>query len=292
MSQQTTFDTITYTTPLPHVAQITLNRPKARNAQDLQMTYDLNAAFDRAAADDGIRAIILAGADPHFCAGHDLSGDSGKTWEDFDQIHNWGSFDPAGAEGRFARESEIYRGMTERWRNVPKPTIAAVQGKCIAGGLMLAWACDIIIAADDAEFRDPVVEMGVCGVEFFAHPWEVGPRKAKEWLFTADWLGAEEARQLGMVNQVVPRAELLTTALAMAERIAKKPLFALKLTKEAVNQAQDTMGRPAAMSQAFSLHQLCHSHNVQVHGIPVDPGGLPEGIRGRFAKKAGPEAAE
>ncbi len=94
-----------------------------------------------------------------------------------------------------------------------------------------------------------------------------------------------------MVNQVVPRAELLTAALAMAERIAKKPLFALKLTKEAVNQAQDTMGRAAAMAQAFSLHQLCHSHNVQVHGIPVDPGGLPEGMRGRFTKKAGPEAA-
>ena len=292
MPKQTTYETITYTVPLPHVAQITLNRPKARNAQDLQMTYDLNDAFERAAADDGIKVIILAGADPHFCAGHDLSGDSGKTWADFEQRHNWGSFDPPGAEGRFARESEIYRGMTERWRNVPKPTIAAVQGKCIAGGLMLAWACDIIIAADDAEFRDPVLKMGVCGVEFFAHPWEVGPRKAKEWLFTADWLGADEARQLGMVNQVVPRADLLPTALAMAERIAKKPLFALKLTKEAVNQTQDTMGRPAAMSQVFALHQLCHSHNVQVHGIPVDPGGLPEGIRGRFVKKPSGEAAE
>ena len=128
-----------------------------RNAQDLQMTYDLNSAFDRAAADDGIKVIVLAGADPHFCAGHDLSGDSDKTWEDFPQVTTWGSFRPPGAEGRFARESEIYLGMTERWRNLPKPTIAAVQGKCIAGGLMLAWACDIIIASDDAESRDPVV---------------------------------------------------------------------------------------------------------------------------------------
>ncbi|MBT6590084.1 MAG: enoyl-CoA hydratase, partial [Rhodospirillaceae bacterium] len=209
MTEQTTYETITYTAPLPGVAQITLNRPKARNAQDLQMTYDLNAAFDRAAGDDEVKVIILAGSDPHFCAGHDLSGDSGKTWQDFPQVTTWGSFDPPGAEGRYARESEIYLGMTERWRNIPKPTIAAVQGKCIAGGLMLAWACDIIIAAEDAEFRDPVVEMGVCGVEFFAHPWEVGVRKAKELLFTADWLRAEEAKQLGMVNQVVPRDELL-----------------------------------------------------------------------------------
>ncbi len=292
MSKLPSYETITYTLPRPGVAQITLNRPQARNAQDLQMTYDLNDAFEQAAADGEVKVIILAGADPHFCAGHGLSGDSGKTWADFPQVNTWGSFDPPGAEGRFARESEIYLGMTERWRNVPKPTIAAVQGKCIAGGLMLAWACDIIIASTDAEFRDPVVEMGVCGVEFFAHPWEVGPRKAKELLFTADWLGAEEARQLGMVNQVVPRDELLATALAMAERIAQKPLFALKLTKEAVNQTQDAMGRPNAMSQVFALHQLCHSHNVQVHGIPVDPGGLPESMRGRFVKKPAAGASE
>ena len=286
------YETITYSEPLPMVAQITLNRPQARNAQDLQMTYDLNHAFDRAAAVDGIKVIILAGADPHFCAGHNLSGDGGKTWKDFPQVTNWGSFDAPGAEGRFARESEIYLGLTERWRNLPKPTIAAVQGKCIAGGLMLAWACDIIIAADDAEFRDPVVEMGVCGVEFFAHPWEVGPRKAKEWLFTADWLNAEEAKSLGMVNQVVARDELLPTALAMAERITKKPMFALKMTKEAVNKTQDSMGRPGAMAQVFALHQLCHSHNIQVHGIAVDPGGLPANMRAAITKKRSGEVAE
>ncbi len=292
MSDLPSYETITYTSPSAGVARITLNRPKMRNAQDLQMTYDLNDAFERAAANEAIKVIILAGADPHFSAGHDLSGKSSKTWEDFSQVTAWGSFDPPGAEGRYARESEIYLGMTERWRNVPKPTIAAVQGKCIAGGLMLAWACDIIIASEDAEFRDPVVEMGVCGVEFFAHPWELGPRKAKELLFTADWLSAEEAKQLGMVNQVVLREELSDSALAMAERIAKKPLFALKLTKEAVNQTQDAMGRPTAMSGVFSLHQLCHSHNMQVHGIPMDPNGLPESMRGRFVKKPDPEAAD
>jgi len=291
-SQQTTHGAdgddeavVRYDVPRSHIARITLDRPAMRNAQDLQMTYELNAAFDQAAQDDEVKVIVLAGADPHFSAGHDLSGDGGKTWQDFPVVGTWCGFDCDGAEGRFAREKEIYQGITERWRNLPKPTIAAVQGKCIAGGLMLAWCCDIIIAADDAEFRDPVVEFGVCGVEFFAHPWEVGPRKAKEWLFTADWLKADEARQLGMVNQVVPRAELMDAALAMAERIAAKPMFALKLTKEAVNQSQDAMGRHTAMLQAFSLHQLCHSHNQQLYGIPVDPNGLPEPMRSRYRKR-------
>jgi enoyl-CoA hydratase len=279
------YATISYDQPLPHVARITLNRPDARNAQNLEMTYDLNAAFDRAAQDDDIKVIILAGADPHFSAGHDLTGDGGKTWRDYPIVGTWCGFDCDGAEARFSREKEIYQGITERWRNLPKPTIAAVQGKCIAGGLMLAWACDIILAADDAQFRDPVVEFGVCGVEFFAHPWEVGPRKAKEWLFTADWLGAEEARGLGMVNQVVPRAQLMQTALDMAERIARKPMFALKLTKEAVNQTQDAMGRHTAMLQAFSLHQLCHSHNQQVYDLPLDPNGLPEHLRDRVLER-------
>src|SRR5262245_26334563 len=123
--------TVLYDSPAPHVARITMHRPKQRNAQDLQLTYDLNTAFDRAAQDDTIKVIILAGSDPHFSAGHDLAGDSGKTWRDFPVVGTWCGFDCAGAEGRFAREKEIYIGMTERWRNVSKPTIAAVQGKCI-----------------------------------------------------------------------------------------------------------------------------------------------------------------
>jgi enoyl-CoA hydratase len=192
----------------------------------------------------------------------------------FEPVGTWCGFGCAGAEARMAREKEIYLGLSERWRNIPKPTIAAVQGKCIAGGLMLAWPCDIIVAADDAAFADNTVGMGVGGVEYFAHPWELGRRKAKELLFTADWLSAEEARALGMVNHVVPAAELQAFALALAEKIARKPLFALKLAKEAVNAAEDAQGRVGAMATAFALHQLAHSHNMQVHGLPVDPSGL------------------
>jgi enoyl-CoA hydratase len=272
-------ETVRYEQPAPGVARIVKNRPKARNAQNLQMTYDLDAAFQRAAEDDEVRVILVTAEDPHFSSGHDLRGDGGKQVSDFPVVGNWRGFSQPGVEGYMARESEIYLRMSRRWRDIPKPTICAVQGKCIAGGLMIAWVCDIILAADDAVFSDPVVEMGVCGVEYFAHPWELGVRKAKELLFTADTFSAEEAHRLGMVNHVVPRAELGDFALAMAEKIARKPLFALKMTKQAVNQAQDAQGQWQAMESAFSLHQLCHSHNVQVHKIPIDPSGLPVAIR-------------
>lgn len=149
---------------------------------------------------------------------------------------------------------------------------------------MLIWPCDIIIAADDAMFLDNTVAMGVGGVEYFAHPWEIGHRKAKEMLFTADWLSATDAEKLGMINHIVPREELNGFALSMAERIAKKPLFALKLAKEAVNAAQDCSGRHNAMQTAFALHHVAHSHNMQVHGMLVDPTGLSPAVAGKAKK--------
>ena len=270
------FETVLYQLPEAGIARIVMNRPAARNAQNLQMTYDLNAAFDRAAADDRVKVVILAGADPHFSSGHDLR-DQGrnKLGEDFPVLGTWGGFAEPGAHGRFAREQEIYLQATRRWRNLPKPTIAQVQGKCIAGGLMLAWACDLIIASDDAQFCDPVVAMGVCGVEWFVHPWELGPRKAKEFLFTSDSWSAAEAASLGMVNRVVARAELADAVLQIARRIASKPGFALKMTKEAVNRSMDIMGQQSAIDQAFALHHLCHAHNMQEFGSVVDPSGVP-----------------
>jgi enoyl-CoA hydratase len=154
-----------------------------------------------------------------------------------------------------------------------------VQGKCIAGGLMLAWVCDLIIASDDATFVDPVVAMGVCGVEFFNHPYELGIRKAKELLFTADVWDAAEAHRLGMVNQVVPRAELEAYTLAMAARIANKPAFALKMTKQAVNAAQNNMGQQATMDTSIALHHLCHAHNAEMEGRAVRREGVAEKFR-------------
>jgi enoyl-CoA hydratase len=276
------FETIVYERPAPHVARVVMNRPQARNAQNLQMTYELNAAFDRGVQDDAVKVIVLAGADPHFSAGHDLrAGTKDRAGRDFPPVGAWGGFDEPNAHGRFAREQEIYLQMTRRWRNLAKPTIAEVQGRCIAGGLMLAWACDLIVASEDAEFCDPVVTMGVCGVEWFVHPFELGPRKAKEFLFTADRWSAQEAQRLGMVNHVVPRAELARFVLNLADRIAAKPAFALKMTKEAVNRAMDATGQQSAIDQAFALHQLCHAHNLQEFGLIVDPGGIPAAVRTR-----------
>jgi enoyl-CoA hydratase len=274
---------VLYSVIEPGIARIVLNRPEARNAQDTGLLYALNDAFDAAARDDAVKVILLAASGPHFSSGHDLreTGPIADQMAPFEPVGTWCGFGCAGAEGRMAREKEIYLGLSERWRNLPKPTIAEVQGKCIAGGLMLAWPCDIIIAADDAQFCDNTVGMGVNGVEYFAHPWELGPRKAKELLFTSDWLSAEDARALGMVNHVVPAAELAAFSLALARRIAAKPAFALKLAKESVNAAEDAQGRLSAMTAAFALHQLAHSHNMQVHGMPVDPGGLQ--VRSRAA---------
>jgi enoyl-CoA hydratase len=254
------------------IARITLARPEARNAQSVQMLYQLNDAFDLAAADDAIKVILVDADGPHFSAGHDLR-DRGDPRE-FETVGTWCGFELPGHEGYFAREEEIYLGMCRRWRDLPKPTIAAVQGKCIAGGLMIAWVCDVIIAADNAEFSDPVVALGVNGVEWFAHPYELGPRKAKELLFTADSWDAVEAHRLGMVNHVVPLKELLDFSLAMARRIAAKPSFALKLAKMSVNQSVDAGGQKIAIDAAFGLHHVAHAHNKERFGMLIDPSGM------------------
>ncbi|MCF8534491.1 MAG: enoyl-CoA hydratase [Reyranella sp.] len=268
------FQTILYETPAPNVARIVLNRPDSRNAQDTRLLYELNDAFDLAARDDAVSVIILAANGPHFSSGHDLrEPDPTGSLAEFKTVGTWCGFGCAGAEGWMAREKELYQGLCERWRNIAKPTIAEVQGKCIAGGLMLIWPCDLIIAGEDATFADNTVSMGMTGVEYFGHPWELGPRKAKELLFTSDWLPASEAHRLGMVNHVVPNATLSAFTLDLARRIAQKPLFALKLAKEAVNAAEDAQGRMSAMQTAFAIHQLSHSHNMQVHGLPIDPRG-------------------
>ena len=259
------FETANYEIFAPGVARIMMNRPAIRNAQNVQMTYDLNECFNLAARDESVKVVILGGADPHFSSGHDLSGFGGKVpGRDFELVGTWGLLSEWNIHNHYSFEKEVFVEMCRRWRDFPKPTIAMVQGKCIAGGLMLAWVCDIIIASDDASFVDPVVAMGVCGVEYFNHPYELGIRKAKELLFTADWWSADEAHRLGMVNHVVPRAELQDFSLAMANRIAEKPAFALKLTKQAVNVAQDNMGKRATQDTVFALHHLSHAHGSEM----------------------------
>jgi enoyl-CoA hydratase len=252
------------------VAVVTLDRPESRNAQNKRMTYERNAAFDDASRRSDVKVIVLQADGPHFSSGHDMRDT--ESHRDFTLVTTSGGYGREGQEGHMAWEEEVYFGMCWRWRNIPKPVLAAAQGKTIAGGLMLLWIADIIVAADDALFSDPVVGMGVNGVEYFGHPWELGARKAKELLFTGDWVTAEDARQLGMVNHVVPSADLHRFTFDMAKRIAKKPSFALKLAKESVNQALEAQGQYTALRSAFSLQHLAHAHNRVRFGIPVDPG--------------------
>jgi len=252
------------------IAVVTLNRPEMRNAQNNRMTYEMNACFNDASRRSDVKVIVLQADGPHFCSGHDLKETEGVGT--FDLVFPVAGLDGKGQEAMMAGEEEVYLNMTWRWRNLPKPLLAAAQGKTIAGGLPLLWCADIIIAADDAIFSDPVVAFGVNGVEYFAHPWEVGPRKAKEMLFTGDWLSAADAKQLGMVNHVVPKDELRTFVMAMAAKIAEKPAFGLKLAKESVNQALEAQGQWTALRAAFSLQHLAHANNRLKFGIPIDPG--------------------
>lgn len=261
---------IRYEEPETGIVRIVLARPETRNSQDTALLYELNDAFDRAAQNDSVKVIILAADGPHFSSGHDLRERLDGAMDGYSTVGTWCGFGCAGAEAQMAREKEIYLGFSERWRNIPKPTIAEVQGKVIAGGLMLVWPCDIVIAAENALFVDNTVAMGVAGAEFFNHPYEVGVRKAKEMLFTSDSLSAAEAHRLGMVNHVVPLDDLPDFTMALARRIAEQPLFALKLAKESVNAAQDNQGRVNAMQTSFAAHQLCHAHNQLVGGKLID----------------------
>jgi enoyl-CoA hydratase len=266
------FTEIRYERPAARVARITLARADMRNAQSRKMLYEINTAFDIAMHDDDVRAVIVAADGPHFSSGHHLT-DASEIGAHGPPVMGVGGYSLPGGEGWMAQEQEIYLGFCWRWRNLPKPTIAQVQGKAIAGGLMLIWPCDLIVASEDATFSDPVVGFGVNGHEFFAHAYELGHRKAKELLFTGDTLSAAEAKTLGMVNQVVKREDLESFTLQLAERIALRPTIGLKTAKMAVNQSLDAQGMWTALQAAFSLHQLGHTHNLAVHGIRVDPDG-------------------
>jgi len=218
--------------------------------------------------EDQVAVLVLTGAGKHFCGGHDIGTPGRDADASFDRqaVLWWDHVGKAGADARYAREMEVYLGMCRRWREIPKPVIAMVHGACIAGGLMLAWVCDLIVAADDAFFADPVVRMGIPGVEYFAHPWVLGPRLAKEVLFTGGRFSAERAYQAGMVSRVVPRAELEPATFALAEQIAEMPPFGLALAKRAVNQCEDLMGMRPGMDSVFGLHHVAHAHNAEVSG--------------------------
>jgi len=239
------------------VAVITLDRPEAANAQNFELLDELDAAWRLAADDPDVRVIVLQANGKHFSAGHDIKGVGDGELVKF-----------TGA-GIYEVEARRFLEYSLRWRNVPKPSIAAVQGVCISGGLLLCWPCDLIIAADNALFSDPVVSMGIGGVEYHGHTWEMGARKAKEMLFTGRKMTAQEAEQIGMVNRVVPLKELRPATHALAAEIAAKHPFALRQAKRAVNQTLDVQGFYAAIQSVFDIHQTGHGNALSETGLPI-----------------------
>jgi len=230
------------------VATITLARPDAANAQNSQMIVELDEAFDRADADDAVRVVVLAADGKHFSAGHDLK-------ELLAGEEYWAAMRDT-PEGKLRHEQVMYFDKLVKIRDFRKVTIAAVQGACSAAGLMLASMCDLIVAADDARFSNPVLRMSGVGVELLVEPWELGPRKAKEFLFCASTFSAEEAERYGLVNRVVARAELADAARTLAEQVALVPPLTAEAVKASINNMVDLMGQRESWRYHFALHQF------------------------------------
>jgi len=252
MSGATEFATIIYEVE-GRVATITMNRPEVANAQDTRLIDELDAAFDRAEADDDVRVVMLAGAGKHFSSGHDLKALVGDTEPD-----EWRQMRET-PEGKFLHEKTMYFDRCVRIRDFPKPTIAVVQGKCIAAGVMLACMCDLIVAADDASFQNPVLRMTGAAVELLVEPWEMPPRKAKEFLLAAETFTAAEAERWGMVNRVVPAAELTSAARDLADRIALVPPTTAQVVKRSINKTVDLQGQRDAWDYHFMSHHWMHN---------------------------------
>jgi enoyl-CoA hydratase len=236
-----------------NVCTLTMDRPEVANAQNTQLIDDLDAAFDAAGADDEVRVVVLTGAGRHFSSGHDLKALVGDVEAD-----EWRQMRDT-PEGKFEHEKVMYFDRCLRIRDFPKPTIAAVNGSCVAAGLMLACMCDLIVAADDAVFSNPVLRMTGAAVEILVEPWEMPPRKAKEFLLAAEKFTADEAERLGMVNRVVPADRLLAEAHELAERVAKVPPATAQVVKRSINKTLGLMGQRDAWDYHFMAHHWMHN---------------------------------
>lgn len=228
------------------VRRILLARPAQRNAQSQQMLDELMHAMDEARTDDAVHVVVIGGQGDHFSAGHDLKQAQAER----------ANFT---VEERWAYEELRYFDYSMKIWDFPKPTIAQVQGACVAGGFMIANMCDLVVASESAYFSDPVGHtLGAAATEVLIHPWVMGARKAKEMLYMGSKISAREAEAIGMVNRVVGDAELGETALAMAQQIAKAPPFGLRLIKRSINRSLDAQGLRTALAAHFDTHQLSH----------------------------------
>jgi enoyl-CoA hydratase/carnithine racemase len=225
------------------VGVITLDRANKANAQNRQLLDELNESWESAASDSGVRVVLLQANGRHFSAGMELSTEDPSP--------------KAAVPLPFSNTVDIAKTLA--WRNVPKPSIAAVQGKCIAAGLLLCWPCDLIIAADDAEFSDPTAKLGMAGVEYMAHVWELGQRKAKEMLLRSSPINAREAMDLGMVNRVVPLQNLREEAMTWAREIAALDPTMAAVIKRTINGTVDIQGFTASITHSFDILEVAYA---------------------------------
>lgn len=250
------------------VARLVLNRPQYRNAQSRVLLEELDDAFLRAGDDDEVNVIVLMGAGDNFSAGHDLGTPEELADKEARPYQE-------GLRGRYKRSWELNVAKTLRWRNVPKPTIAAVQGYCIFGGWIISSACDVVFAASDAKFLPT-------NFQYFSVPWDIHPRKAKAILFESRFIDAEEAEELGYVDRIFAPEKLDGETMAYAHRVAENDPFQLRMIKMAVNQVQDTQG--------FGAHiQAAHSNYMLSSSGEADPGYAlkkPEGRRRPMVQRA------
>jgi enoyl-CoA hydratase len=220
------------------VARLTLDRPERANALNQTMLAEIGAALDEAEADADVRVVIVRGAGAAFSSGFDLK----------EQMER----QPRGAEQWQPLLRRDFDTVMRFW-HFPRPTIAAVRGPCLAGACELALACDLTIAADDAFFGEPELKFGA-GIVAMILPWMVGPKLAKEIILTGeDRVPAARAKEIGMVNRVVPAAELDAAALTLAQHIAAIDPDLVKETKRAINRAFEAQNMLQALEEALAI---------------------------------------
>ncbi len=251
------------------IARITLNRPQYRNAQSTIMLNEMDDVFARAGADTDVGVIVLFGEGDHFSAGHDIGTPEETAFRETEYTIE------EGVRGRFQHTREQFVDKTLRWRNVQKPTIAAVQGYCIFGGWIVASAMDIIFAAEDAMFRGS-------NFQYFSIPWDIHPRRAKEILFQGRFVDAGEACELGLVNRVVARDRLESEVMDYARQVAQNDPFQTRMIKMAINGVQDAQGFNQHITSAHAMF-LLSSTAEKDPGYAVD---VPEGRRRPMVQRA------
>ena len=232
-----------------HVVLVSLNRPERLNAMNRTMLRELNEACDLIEADDSIFVAVLTGEGKSFSSGFDLKEQAENTPTGF-------------AEWRRALRQDFDAVM--RFWNLSKPTVAAVCGHALAGGCELALACDITVAAEDAVFGEPELKFGA-GIVVMLLPWLTNPKLAKEILLTGeDGISAREAHRMGLVNRVVPEAEVLDTAMSVAQKMTPMDQSLLRATKLALNRSIEIMGMGRALEAALDIDLMIEGRGTGV----------------------------